>query len=599
MNNYKNLKKNILKRILTPVVLFSLILLLIITILFFNFNQNAFVKQNLLFCIDLANLIEFNFIKDTAFNNFDSGLLDSGLLNKYRSKFDTLNTRITLIDINGKVIYDNKYDFEKMETHFDRKELLKSTKNIVSYDIRTSKTLGKKMFYFSKVIIKDGEPIGFIRVANDIEGIKSYNRYFIIFIIIFFISIFLIFYYFLSNYIFFLISIINLYSNNLKDIANKVINSGNVNLPIVKKKLIFGKKLQNRLESQISSEFEETKIKIKFNEVDILAHIFNNIEEPAILFSENGICLYANNLAKNIFIPEKYHEHYKEKYYWEIFLTKEINETIEKVIQNKNSSSIEIEINDRLYFLRIIYSNFINCILLMFSDISEISRYYELRKGILSAISHELKTPLTSINGFLEQIILEAENKKDEKILSFSQIAKRNCDRLFNISQDVIEIEKIHYQKEIDLQELDVILEIEQILTLFTNLASTKGISINFNKVYNSLIIKTNKSLFDQILINLIDNAIKYTEKGSVSIDITKLENEVKLIIADTGIGIEEKEIPKIFEPFYCVDKSRSKQKGGTGLGLAIVKSAIERLNAHIEVESILFEGTKFIVRFK
>lgn len=593
MENLSNLKKNIILRIFLPSVIICIIIFAISFILFSIINEKYFVEINKQYCYDLTSLIEKSLVDNNINNNASYNNLNFNNLEKEYLK--NLNSRVTIIDSDGKVLFDNKVDASLMQTHFDRKELLKSSKDIVSYEIRTSKTLGIKLFYFSKAIIKEGNLLFFIRISMDIGYLYKYNQINFIFICLFFIFSVSIIYFFTNNYINFLNSLILTYSFNLKSLVEK----DKFQFDKTSTRLIFGKKFQNKILNYISNEFENAQVKIKFNEIDLLSHVFDHIDEPTIFFGKNGICLYSNHIAKNLFIPEKYYNHYKEKYYWEIFLSKGMNEAIEKVIETKNSCSIEITINEKPYFLRIIYSNFMNSIFLIFSDISEIKRYYELRKVILSAISHELKTPLTSINGFLEQIILEAENKKDEKILSFAQIAKRNCDRLFNISQDVIEIEKIHYQKEIDLQELDVILEIEQILTLFTNLASTKGISINFNKVYDSLIIKTNKSLFEQILINLIDNAIKYTEKGSVSIDITKLENEVKLIISDTGIGIEEKEIPKIFEPFYCVDKSRSKQKGGTGLGLAIVKSAIERLNAHIEVESIPFEGTKFIVRFK
>lgn len=592
MENLSNLKKNILLRIFLPSVIICIIIFALSFILFSIINEKYFVEINKQYCYDLTGLIEKSLI-DNINNNASYNNLNFNNFEKEYLK--NLNSRVTIIDSDGKVLFDNKVDASLMQTHFDRKELLKSSKDIVSYEIRTSKTLGIKLFYFSKAIIKEGNLLFFIRVSKDIGYLYKYNQIYFIFICLFFIFSVSIIYFFTNNYINFLNSLIFSYSNNLKSLIEK----DKFQFDRTSDRLIFGKKLQNKVLNYISNEFENAQVKIKFNEIDLLSHVFDHIDEPTIFFGENGICLYSNDIAKNLFIPEKYHNQYKEKYYWEIFLSKEINEAIEKVIENKNSCSIEISINEKPYFLRIIYSNFMNSIFLIFSDISEIKRYYELRKGILSAISHELKTPLTSINGFLEQIIQEAQESKNEKILSYSQIAKRNCERLISISQDVIEIEKIHYNKEIDFQDVEIVDETRQILNLFINSANQKGISLIFEPEEKNIIIKTNKNLFEQILVNLIDNAIKYTEKGFVKVYFEKDINEIKLIVEDSGIGIEEKEIPKVFEPFYCVDKSRSKQKGGTGLGLAIVKSAVEKLNAHIDVISKPYEGTKFIVRFK
>ncbi|MFN3412246.1 MAG: sensor histidine kinase, partial [Exilispira sp.] len=361
----------------------------------------------------------------------------------------------------------------------------------------------------------------------------------------------------------------------------------------------YSKKIRNKIESFLSSCILEAKDKMIKTEMDIISNIFESFDEPVFIFSNQGECLFSNKIGRKIFIPDKFQDKYKEKHFWEIFINSDINNKIQNVIENKDKILSEVEFGDYLFLMRIIHLSLIDSIFIIFTDISEAKKYFELKKGIFSAITHELKTPLTSINGFLEQIIIEAQDKNLQEILSYSEIAKRNTSRLILLTNDIIELERMHYKRNLNPIKFEIVNLLNEIILLFSEAASKKNIDLVFENKDQRLFFNTDKDLFEQIAINLIDNAIKYTEKGYVKIYINKVENEIQFIVEDTGIGIEAGEITKIFEPFYCVDKSRSRQKGGTGLGLSIVKKAIDNLGGSIDVISSPYKGSKFIVTLR
>jgi len=577
MDETELLKKKILFRNLVFTFLLFFLIFIVLLSVILNYNYKKFIYENLDFCSDISNIIEKSIDKD--FSNLP--------------EFSSLNSRVTLIDCNGKVLYDNKADISIMEAHFDRIELLQSMQKGSSYEIRTSKTLGKKLFYYSKIVTKDAKCIGFIRISKEITQLEKTNLISTIILLSFLFLLFFITMLLSFNQNSYLFSIINL---ALLSIQNITEGKENNNIFLKQKSWIYGKQLQNKIENLLLISFSKTKEKIVKNEIEIISNLFENFDEPVLLFSENGQALVANGIARKIFIPDKFQTQYKEKYFWEIFISSEISSTVQKTMEYKDKTLVEIEFGDRLFLLRVAFLNSINSIFLIFTDISEAKRYYELIKGILSAITHELKTPLTSLNGFLEQIIIEAEEKKLSSILSYAQIAERNCHRLILLTEDIIELEKMHYQKKLNIEKFEINSTINEIMLLFYATAKEKNIELSYKTLDKEIIFSTDKNLFEQILINLVDNAIKYTDHGFVIISAEKTNDKLILSVEDSGIGIEEKEIPKIFEPFYCVDKSRSKQRGGTGLGLSIVKKATIILGGSIDVISHPYKGSKFVV---
>ncbi|WP_246941107.1 two-component system histidine kinase PnpS [Bacillus pinisoli] len=236
-------------------------------------------------------------------------------------------------------------------------------------------------------------------------------------------------------------------------------------------------------------------------------------------------------------------------------------------------------------------------IVLVFHDISEIKKLEQVRKDFVVNVSHELKTPITSIKGFSETLLDGA--MKDEQILeNFLSIILKESDRLQSLIQDLLDLSKMEQAGfSINWQQVNVTEVLEEVIVMLTAKAVDKGINLEFD-VKHPVYIKGDLYRVKQVFINLINNAIAYTTHGKVSITIEERENEISILVSDTGVGISEDELPRIFERFYRVDKARTRNSGGTGLGLAIVKHLVEAHHGSILVTSKQGEGSTFTVKF-
>ncbi|HEY8805756.1 MAG TPA: ATP-binding protein, partial [Clostridium sp.] len=203
------------------------------------------------------------------------------------------------------------------------------------------------------------------------------------------------------------------------------------------------------------------------------------------------------------------------------------------------------------------------------------------------------RQPLTSIKGFAETLKYVDDVATKEKFLN---IINEEVERLTRLITDILTLSHIEQQKEVKNENIDVNKIILDVYNLMTNSANLKGIQLIVQK-QNIKTIIGDADRFKQMLINLVDNALNYSESGdSVCIGMESKVDKCILWVEDTGVGIAKKQIPRIFERFYRVDKARSRSKGGTGLGLAIVKHIVLQFNGKIYVESQLGIGSKFIV---
>jgi two-component system phosphate regulon sensor histidine kinase PhoR len=226
-------------------------------------------------------------------------------------------------------------------------------------------------------------------------------------------------------------------------------------------------------------------------------------------------------------------------------------------------------------------------------DITEVKKLEKMRTQFVANVSHELKTPLTSIKGFAETLKYVDDAQTKEKFLN---IIDEEVERLTRLITDILTLSHIEQQKEVINKIIDVNKIIDAVYNLMKNTANLKGIQLIVKKQEIKK-ITGDKDKFKQMLINLVDNALNYSENGdSVNIGMESMANKFVLWVEDTGVGIAKKQIPRLFERFYRVDKARSRSKGGTGLGLAIVKHIVIQFNGRIYVESELGKGSKFIV---
>lgn len=223
----------------------------------------------------------------------------------------------------------------------------------------------------------------------------------------------------------------------------------------------------------------------------------------------------------------------------------------------------------------------------------------QIRKDFVANVTHELKTPLTSISGFVETLQDGAAEDPDVRT-KFLDIIAIEAARLKRLIEDILIISDIENKREFNTDsDINVREAIEEILASMAPIIEAKHVKVETYFAYE-MYIGGNPDRFKQLMVNLIENAVKYShDGGNVSVRAERKEGKVSISVKDEGVGIPEESLPRIFERFYRVDKSRSQKAGGTGLGLAIVKHIAALFEAEIKVESELGKGSVFTVIFK
>ncbi len=236
-------------------------------------------------------------------------------------------------------------------------------------------------------------------------------------------------------------------------------------------------------------------------------------------------------------------------------------------------------------------------------EIESLNVREEYRREFLGNISHELKTPLFTVQGYLDTLIEGGAIKDKTLRVKYIQRASKGVERLINIVQDLDMISKFEVgDLNIDIDGFDIIAEIQNVFDLLEMKADAKNIILMFDEKYNSpIIVYADKDKIQQVLTNLVMNSIKYgKENGTTEIAVEKISKTKILVrIYDNGQGIEQQHLPRIFERFYRVNKSGSREEGGSGLGLAIVKHIIEAHNEKIFVQSTHQIGSEFSFTLK
>ena len=233
----------------------------------------------------------------------------------------------------------------------------------------------------------------------------------------------------------------------------------------------------------------------------------------------------------------------------------------------------------------------------MIEDITELRKLEQMRTDFTATVSHELKTPLTSIRGFVETLQAGAINNP-EMAQKFLNIIMMEANRLTRLVNDILSISKLESgDTEVSLGRLRLDKMADDVCEMLKIHAKEKQVDLSINENGEPIYVWGNNDRVEQLLINLIENAIKYNQPGgTVRVSVYGTEKNAYLLVSDTGIGIAEEHIPRLFERFYRVDKGRSRSMGGTGLGLAIVKHIVVSMGGTIEVHSKLGEGTEFSV---
>ena len=233
----------------------------------------------------------------------------------------------------------------------------------------------------------------------------------------------------------------------------------------------------------------------------------------------------------------------------------------------------------------------------MVEDISELRRMEQVRNDFAANVSHELKTPLTSIKGFVETL-QEGALENPPMAQRFLRIIMMEVDRLTRLINDILSISKMESgQTEVSNERVRIDQMMEDVAEMLSVHANEKGVELTVNQTKEPLYVWGNPDRVEQLMLNLMENAIKYNRpEGTVRASLYAAKDTIQFLVSDTGIGIAEEHVPRLFERFYRVDKGRSRSMGGTGLGLAIVKHIAVSMGGMVEAHSKLGEGTEFLV---
>ncbi|MCG0274707.1 MAG: cell wall metabolism sensor histidine kinase WalK [Thermosediminibacteraceae bacterium] len=284
----------------------------------------------------------------------------------------------------------------------------------------------------------------------------------------------------------------------------------------------------------------------------------------------------------------------------------ELDEAVRNVIKNGSSYSEEIVLLPREQILEVHITPYrdnkgkISGSFIFMRDITELRRLERMRSEFVANVSHELRTPLTSIKGFIETL-LDGAYKDPALTKRFLRIIDAETGRLCRLIDNMLDLSRIETnQLKLRIRDVSAGELIKEVMLFFENRFSEKDLTFSENIPDDLPKVKADPDWLRQVFINLLDNAIKYTPKGGkVWIEAEPKDDVVEFRVCDTGIGIPEEDLPRIFERFYKVDKARSPEKGGSGLGLAIVKHLVKSFGGDIRVESKLNQGSKFIFTLK
>lgn len=489
------------------------------------------------------------------------------------------NKRVTIIDSSGVVLADsNLSDVSKMDNHIDREEIVAASKGESKVVKRKSDTMNQYMLYYA-VKKSYGEDYVYIRVAVAVETVEDYVIKTIPMMIG--ISLLAIIASFICSKI-----ISEKIMQPLEGIKSGLENIRNDNYEKVKTNSTY--KEINELVIDINAIEENIKDIIGELEKDkeILNQVLNTINEGIVLLRNNEIILI-NNGAEKIFnctssVIGK----------GASALTDNI-QIAQSLSSGNQIQSFECEEKDK----RIICSiqKVENMVLAIFSDVTIERSSQKLRSEFFSNAGHELKTPLTSIIGFNDIIMQNDQKGVYEKYTS--QIFS-NSSRMLNLVNDMLKLSELENDKSTEIvEEINTKRVAEQVKNDLSVLIEKHHAKVN---IEGENIVKANETHIYELIKNLMENSIKYgKENGEVKVSLYTENNNAVIKIEDDGIGIEEKHLPRIFERFYRVEKSRSRATGGTGLGLAIVKHIVLLYNGEIIVNSKVGIGTSIKISFK
>ena len=488
---------------------------------------------------------------------------------QYAEEVQLINDRIriTVIDDEGNVKYDSYTNASEMDNHYQRPEVYEAMQSGYGEARRMSESLGLETYYYA-IRLNDNYVL---RVSESVNIMVSLFMRAVVPMAIIVITVFLI-----TNLVTGKLTDRLIEPINKIDLENDVYSSYDELAPFVKK-------IQTQ-KMEIVRQMKDIETR-----VNTLSSIMSNMREGLVLMDGMGMVVSINDSAKAIFgVNDKV----LGRNMYSISKNHNITERIAGALNGKFNDTDYI-FAGKTYNISFSPVKGGGAIILCF-DITEQRERENLRREFTANVSHELKTPLTTVMGLSELMENGMVRPGDEK--NFAGKIKNEAKRLLSLIEDIINLSEIEASgNEVETMEVDLEQVVSEVEKTLTTHAENSGVTLKTQA--EKVIVNGSRHMLYEIIYNLADNAIKYNrENGEVLIRVEKADEKAKIIVSDNGIGISDSDKDRVFERFYRVDKSRSRAKGGTGLGLSIVKHAVNFHNGTIELDSREGIGTTITI---
>lgn len=479
------------------------------------------------------------------------------------------NGRLTIINPDGSVEYDSEAQYSVMENHKERKEVKEAFLKGRGSDERQSDTLSIKQIY-EAVLLSDGNVLRLSKNASTVIAFFSMISGPVVSLVVILLILVVFIASKASDYIVAPINALDLDNpeeNNVYDEISPLL------LKIARQK--------NEVREEIADK-ERTRKEFEF--------IISTLSEGLVVLGRGGRILSFNNSAATL-LEEKIED---DKPFLAYLKSADSKELVLSALNGKDGETT-FKVSSKILELSAYSSRSGGAVVLM-RDITEKCERERMRKEFTANVSHELKTPITTIMGFSE--LLENPEIEREKVTDFASEINKEALRLRDIVGDIIELSSLDEGYKGENEEINVRNTVETEIKKLEHKADDNGVNVE-NYVPSSLIIIGIPKVFSEVISNLLDNAIRYNKKGGwVKVESKEMDGKVEISVSDNGIGIPKDSIERVFERFYRVDKSRSRESGGTGLGLSIVKNGMEKMGGEVRVESTQGEGSVFTLTF-
>jgi two-component system, OmpR family, phosphate regulon sensor histidine kinase PhoR len=318
---------------------------------------------------------------------------------------------------------------------------------------------------------------------------------------------------------------------------------------------------------------------------DRLQMILSSIEDALWVQNSEGLIELTNPVFRELFLVA---ESEPKAFCWEIIRIPEILRIIQEISSKETTRISEFSMDGHDYMISGSVNKQTKDAIFILQNIDELKATQKMKRDFALNVAHELRTPLTAIKGFVD--ILHDEDPENR----YLKIIQRHNTRLIALVSDLEELARLERSPQLDIQDISVSTFFQNIYGIYENSLNQKGLQLILDINPQGLRAKLDPYRMEQVFINLIDNALRYTKTGEIRISAAEAGDDIEFVVSDTGVGIPKQHLNRVFERFYTVDPSRSRENSGTGLGLAIVKHIVNSHQGRIRVSSSPSAGTSF-----